>query len=721
MEKAQKIKTFITLAAGALLTTFALGLLWFFLGSTAPVGAGWYLFSFAAGLTMIVLPCTLPLAFVIVPLTLGKGPGKGLAIALAFGLGVAITLSMYGVLAAIVGSVAIGSLGAPLETVKNWLYFIVGAFAYLFALGEIGLLNVRMPTYTGAAPAFIEKQKEILKAFFMGMFLGNIGVGCPHPATPVIFTHIAVSGNVFYGWLLFLVHAIGRVLPLLLLAILGIMGVDALNWLVERRVKVERATGWGMVIVSAFILVLGLFTHDWWVYSGQHTILEEITQEERFLGFIVQRFNLADPPHGHGIPTGTGLMGLPLSIGNLVLALLWIIPLWWYYKRKRREIVGLPPEKKMLEEAAQPYRFWFLVVLSALILVLTTWALPERFRFHAMMGEQEHMVSEVAPEVGMMAMDEGAPHETAYHEEGDVIEGLAVNLSASPASASAGIPERLSFFINDKPEDTPVTDLEISHERLMHVIGVRSDMNEFFHIHPVPTTASGVLTVTQIFEKPGTYKIWSEVTRNGTGHVIGHPLLEVFGAGETYEKTIAFGRSVIADAYQVLLNYEGSLVQGQESRLTFEIHDAQGGEVSVEPYLGADMHLLIIKDDLSEFIHAHSDSGPMHSRHPRILPQVFANGDDHAEGTDHGISFQVSFPTAGIYRAYAQFRPKGSTLPEGDAITASFWMEAGEKPPFPFNPWWFLLTTSLLAIGLLSYFVRRYLRVEAVHSGVRHE
>lgn len=336
---------FITAAfgLGAFIVT---GLIWFlFLGPETPVGFGWYLFSFAAGLSMIVLPCTLPLAFVIVPLSMGKGAVKGLGIAIAFGLGVAITLSMYGVIAAVVGEVAIGTLGAPLETVKNWLYFGAGLAAYLFALGEIGLINVRMPTYTGAAPGFIQKQQDYLKALLLGLFLGNIGVGCPHPATPVILTRIAASGDIFYGWMLFFVHALGRILPLILLALLGIMGVNALTWLVARKDKVERATGWGMVFVAAFILVLGLFTHDWWVLSGQHTLLEEITQEERFLGIIVDRFNLGPPPHTHGLEefTGrTGLLRLPLSLGNWVLIGLWVLPLWLvYWKRKKSIEVAL--------------------------------------------------------------------------------------------------------------------------------------------------------------------------------------------------------------------------------------------------------------------------------------------------------------------------------------------------------------------------------------------
>src|SRR3989338_3255307 len=209
-------RVILTSLAFALFTIFAAGLFWIFTSSTGtPIGAGWFLFSFAAGLSMIVLPCTLPLAFVIVPLSMGKGVKKGLFIALAFGLGVSITLSLYGLITAALGEFAIGTLDAPLETVKNWLYFIAGIFTYLFALGELGLINFRMPTYSGAHPGFIQRQGDILKALLLGLFLGNIGVGCPHPATPLILTRIAISGDVFYGWLLFFVHALGRITPLL--------------------------------------------------------------------------------------------------------------------------------------------------------------------------------------------------------------------------------------------------------------------------------------------------------------------------------------------------------------------------------------------------------------------------------------------------------------------------------------------------------------------------
>lgn len=342
------------LITGLLMVTAAIifGLLYLFvIAPTVPNGSvGWYLFSFATGLTMIVMPCTLPLAFVIVPLSMGKGMMKGISMALAFGLGVAFTLSLYGVAAALLGGLALGALGADIESLKNWVYFGAGIFALIFALSEIGLMNFHMPTYSGAAPAFIQKRQEILKAFFLGAFLGNVGVGCPHPATPLILIEIATSGDVLYGWTMFLIHAVGRVLPLLLLAFLAILGVNGLNWLMARKDAVERATGWAMVFVAGFILTLGLFSHDWWVNSGIHSALEAITQESAVNTLMNDTLGTA-VAHVHGLETGEGLFGLPLELGSWFLVFLWLIPIWWWYFKKKKQMQNSPSFKLQALEA----------------------------------------------------------------------------------------------------------------------------------------------------------------------------------------------------------------------------------------------------------------------------------------------------------------------------------------------------------------------------------
>jgi cytochrome c biogenesis protein CcdA len=250
-------------------------------------------------------------------------------------------LSLYGVIAAAFGKAGIQYLGADGESLKNWIYFGAGIFAYLFALGEIGLVKFRMPSYTGSAPGFIQMQKDETKAFLLGLFLGNVGVGCPHPATPLILIEIASSGNIFYGWTMFLIHAIGRVIPLLILSLLAVGGVNGLSWLMARKDKIERATGWAMVYVAGFILTLGLFTHDWWVNSGQHNLLEKLTSEHAVNEALNANLG-TNVAHVHGLETGVGLFGQPLEWGNWFIVFLWILPLWWYWAKERRRVKHTP-------------------------------------------------------------------------------------------------------------------------------------------------------------------------------------------------------------------------------------------------------------------------------------------------------------------------------------------------------------------------------------------
>ena len=200
----------------------------------------------------------------------------GLLIALAFGLGVAAMLSLYGILVALAGKTIFDAADINVADIKNGVYFIAGFFAYIFALSEIGLIKFRMTSYDGGSPRFMQKRGDIVKAFLLGLLLGNLGIGSPHPAMPLLITESASSANVFYGWSLFLVHAVGRVIPLVLLSVLAMAGTNGVNWLVKRKEHIVHAGGWVMVFAAGFILTLGLFSNDWYANSGQPYALEKI-------------------------------------------------------------------------------------------------------------------------------------------------------------------------------------------------------------------------------------------------------------------------------------------------------------------------------------------------------------------------------------------------------------------------------------------------------------
>lgn len=257
-----KTKAYLVVSFFALVIIFLIGVFWLASSPSQTVGLT---LSFAAGLSMIVLPCTFPLVFVIVPLAMGKKIKKGLLMALLFGLGLIITLSLYG------AGVAIGGQIFGLAKISMYMYLVAGIAALVFGLVELGLLKIKLPYYKGATPQFIQKQGDYLKAFFMGLFLGNAGIACPNPATYVILTYIAGAGSVGYGVALQAINGLGRFLPLLALVILAIVGVNASVWLLKKKDVVKKTTAWMLIVIGAFIVVWGLFGHYWFLNTPIHS------------------------------------------------------------------------------------------------------------------------------------------------------------------------------------------------------------------------------------------------------------------------------------------------------------------------------------------------------------------------------------------------------------------------------------------------------------------
>lgn len=258
----KKTRIYLVSAFFILTAIFLVGIFW--LASTPGQTVGLTL-SFAAGLSMIVLPCTFPLVFVIVPLAMGKNPKKGLMMAVLFGLGLIITLSIYGVVVAWAGQIF------GLASISKWMFLVAGAAALLFGLEELGLIRLKLPSYGGATPQFITKQGDYLKALFMGLFLGNAGIACPNPATYVILTYIASTGSVIYGAALQAVNGLGRFLPLLAITILAITGVNASMWFMRKKEVIQKATAFGLIVVGAFIVVWGLYGHIWFLNTPIHS------------------------------------------------------------------------------------------------------------------------------------------------------------------------------------------------------------------------------------------------------------------------------------------------------------------------------------------------------------------------------------------------------------------------------------------------------------------
>lgn len=306
----KRFRKFLVSLAFVLFSVFIIGLFWL---ATTPELTVSVALSYAAGLSMIVLPCTLPLVFIIVPLSMGKGYKKGFMIAVSFSIGLIIMLSIYGVVVSIIGKF----LG--LDQATRIMFTVAGLAALIFGLSELKILRFTLLGFSGTQPEIITRQQEYVKAFLLGLFLGNAGVGCPNPAFYVLLIYIASVGSVFTGGVLGFIHGLGRATPLIFLSILAILGVNAAGGIAKRRESITRITGWALVFIGVFILLYGVYGMYWWedsiFHAAQNKLVYDIAPQ------------LAEQPDH---PIAGGLFVAPFWAGWLTLIILIFIPIIYY-------------------------------------------------------------------------------------------------------------------------------------------------------------------------------------------------------------------------------------------------------------------------------------------------------------------------------------------------------------------------------------------------------
>lgn len=232
-------------------------------GGGALRGAG-LVASYLSGMTMLVLPCTLPMVLIMVPLVLARELRQGIAIALAFGAGVSMTLAGYGALVAQLGS----SIGVTTTTRTMWL--VGGVAAWLFGCSQLGLFKIPMPSFGLRMRGKGFAKAGPMQAFFLGLLLGNAGLGCPCPSWYLLLTGVASSGSPTYGAAIGLAQGLGRITPILALAVAAMLGLDATGAILKKRQTVERTSGATLVILGAGIVVFMALAHSWWEATVIH-------------------------------------------------------------------------------------------------------------------------------------------------------------------------------------------------------------------------------------------------------------------------------------------------------------------------------------------------------------------------------------------------------------------------------------------------------------------
>jgi hypothetical protein len=123
------------------------------------------------------------------------------------------------------------------------------------------------------------------------------------------------------------------------------------------------------------------------------------------------------------------------------------------------------------------------------------------------------------------------------------------------------------------------------------------------------------------------------------------------------------------------------LEANREVMLHFQVRDASGKPVEkLQPYLGAQGHLVILSSDASTYLHAHPMDGdhkmaggdmPMSDHPPHPGHEEHAPSPPAASTPPSDVMFHTTFPTDGIYKAWGQFKHNNKI------ITAPFVLKVG--------------------------------------------
>ncbi|MBK1786315.1 hypothetical protein [Prauserella cavernicola] len=232
----------------------------------------------------------------------------------------------------------------------------------------------------------------------------------------------------------------------------------------------------------------------------------------------------------------------------------------------------------------------------------------------------------------------------------DQPEGLAsarggYTLTPTRTTLTPGTTETFSFHITG-PGGRALTRFDVEHEKRMHLIVVRRDTADFQHVHP-EMAADGTWSVPLNLAGPGAYRAFADFAPSGgEAMTLG---TDLFAPGDFRPLEPQPSRVDEVDGYEVRL--DGHLDAGEASEVTLTISKDGRPVTDLEPYLGADGHLVALRGGDLAYLHVHP-------------------GGENTGGPE--ISFLAEVPSAGTYRLFLDFQH------EGVVRTAEFTVE-GER------------------------------------------
>ncbi|MEK9159247.1 MAG: hypothetical protein AAB383_00805 [Patescibacteria group bacterium] len=240
-----------------------------------------------------------------------------------------------------------------------------------------------------------------------------------------------------------------------------------------------------------------------------------------------------------------------------------------------------------------------------------------------------------------------------------------IEVTSDPSTFETGMDGVFTYKIkNDLGE--VLKDFEVAHEKIMHFILVRKDLQEFQHVHPTYNENSGEFSINLVFAEAGPYRLFPDFTP-GADNLQQLPVTLSYDldVGDTSayvsENLLANTLPVdMAESYEVEYTFDQLNLEPQ-GPVEYTLTIKKNGQIvdTLEPYLGAMGHSVILREGAVDFIHAHAES---------------AGHDMSSMGEmseTSSISFATNFPEAGMYKIFTQFQH------EEKVVTTEYIIEVG--------------------------------------------
>lgn len=228
-----------------------------------------------------------------------------------------------------------------------------------------------------------------------------------------------------------------------------------------------------------------------------------------------------------------------------------------------------------------------------------------------------------------------------------------LRVEPTPRLLKAGQPIKFRFSVHHPITGQQVRDFAVMHDKLFHLFVISRDLEEFAHIHP-EQHPDGSFSIEHTLPKPGHYTLYADFLPMGGGaQITGYPIAtagveaDLVSSRASITPDVVFEKRV--DGVKIdLVTDRATLLGGEDVDLIFRFTDEKTDApiTDLEKYLGAFGHLVILTEDMTEYVHAH----PREETQPD--PSAPVSGGPE-------VIFDATLPKPARYRAWLQFQRGG--------------------------------------------------------------